>query len=167
MPPMLWGGLKELLLTGSSAQTLVRSTKKKIMVKEDSKKTLGEWKTKRATSYLANQGRRSEPSTSSLSLSLSLSPYFHQEAEQRSTVHQRSRGKMRSKLTVAHDGLKVTGISADKRLMQTPYWLLTTLKISSVKQSRHWVSQTHAASVLNFMILTTKIYGSFFCYFHL
>jgi hypothetical protein len=32
----------ELLLTASSAQTLVRSTKKKIMVKEDSKKTLGE-----------------------------------------------------------------------------------------------------------------------------
>jgi len=142
MPPMLWDGLKELLLTRSSAQTLVRSTKKKIMVKEDSKKTLGEWKTKRATSYLANQGRGSAPSTSSLNLSLSLKPYFHQEAGQQSTVHQSSRGKMHSKLPVAHDGLYVTGIFADKRLLQTPYWLLTTLKISSVKQSR----QMHAAS---------------------
>lgn len=60
---------------------------------------------------------------------------------------------MHSKLPVAHDGLYVTGIFADKRMMQTPYWLLTTLKISPVKQSRHWVAQMHAASVRNFMIL--------------
>jgi hypothetical protein len=156
MPPMLWDGLKELLVTASSAQTLVRSTKKKIMVKEDSKKTLGEWKTKTATSYLANQGRGSAPSTSSqsLSLSLSLKPNFHQEAGQQSTVHQRSPGKMHSKLPVAYDGLYVTGIFADKRLLQTPYWLLTNLKISSVKQSHHRVAHMHATSVLNFTILT-------------
>ena len=58
---------------------------------------------------------------------------------------------MYSKFPVAHNGMYVTGIFADKRMIQKPYWLLTIVKLSSVKHSRLCVAQMHTVSVLNFM----------------
>jgi hypothetical protein len=79
-------------------------------------------------------------------------PYFHQQAKQQSTAQQHSRGKMYSKLRFAHDSLYVTGNFADKRPMQTPYWMLTTL-MSSVQQSRQF---TRVSSVTSSLICKHK-----------